>query len=56
MAASIFSLKAIVFSQGHSLFKGLEDTSAQDIRQLFQVHIEHPMLLLAQLMSKLTSA
>ncbi|MEK3994539.1 SDR family oxidoreductase [Psychrobacillus sp. FSL K6-2365] len=53
IVASIFTLQAIVFAQGHSLYKGLEDTSLDDIRLLFQVHVEHPMALLGKLNSKL---
>ncbi|MFJ7824890.1 elongation factor P 5-aminopentanone reductase [Psychrobacillus sp. NPDC096623] len=53
IADSVFSLHAVVFAQGHSLYKALEDTSLADIRLLFQVHVEHPMALLARLNSKL---
>ena len=53
MLLRIYSLNAIVFAQGHSLFKGLEDTTVEDIRLVFQVHVEHPMVLLAQLIVKL---
>ena len=53
IVVSVFSLQAIVFAQGHSLYKGLEDTSIDDIRLLFQVHIEHPMAILGKLNSKL---
>ena len=50
---SVFTLQAVVFAQGHSLYKALEDTSIEDIRLLFQVHVEHPMALLGKLNSKL---
>ena len=50
---SVFTLQAIVFAQGHSLYKALEDTTLADIRLLFQVHVEHPMALLAKLNGKL---
>lgn len=53
LSSSIFSIKSVVFAQGHSLYKGLEDTSLEDIRHLFQVHVEHPMYLVAQLTPKL---
>lgn len=53
IADSVFTLQAIVFAQGHSLYKALEDTSLDDIRLLFQVHVEHPMALLGKLNSKL---
>lgn len=53
ITASVFTLQAVVFAQGHSLYKGLEDTSIEDIRLLFQVHVEHPMALLGKLNSKL---
>ena len=50
---SIFSIESIVFAQGHSLYKGMEETSLDEIRQLFQVHVEHPMFLVGQLAPKL---
>lgn len=53
IADSVFTLQSIVFAQGHSLYKALEDTSLDDIRLLFQVHVEHPMALLGKLNSKL---
>ncbi|MFJ8063756.1 elongation factor P 5-aminopentanone reductase [Psychrobacillus sp. NPDC096426] len=53
LANSIFSLNSIVFAHGHSLYKGLEDTTLEDIRHLFQVHVEHPMFLLGKLTPKL---
>ncbi|TQR20987.1 elongation factor P 5-aminopentanone reductase [Psychrobacillus vulpis] len=53
LSSAIFSLQAVIFAQGHSLYKGLEDTSIEEIRQLFQVHVEHPMSLLAKLTPKL---
>lgn len=53
IAGSVFTLQAIVFAQGHSLYKALEDTSIDDIHLLFQVHVEHPMALLGKLSSKL---
>ncbi|WP_313891204.1 elongation factor P 5-aminopentanone reductase [Psychrobacillus sp.] len=53
LVASIFSIQSIVFAQGHSLYKGLEETTLEEIRQLFLVHVEHPMYLSAQLTPKL---
>lgn len=50
---SIYTLHSVIFAQGHSLYKGLEDTSIEDIRHLFQVHVEHPMFLLGKLSPKL---
>ncbi|MDI2589196.1 SDR family oxidoreductase [Psychrobacillus sp. NEAU-3TGS] len=53
LANSIFSLHSIVFAHGHSLYKGLEETPLEDIRQLFLVHVEHPMFLLGKVTPKL---
>ena len=53
LANSIYSLHSIIFAHGHSLYKGLEDTTAEEIRHLFQVHVEHPMFLLSKVTSKL---
>ncbi len=53
MATSLYSVHSIVFAQGHSLYKSLEETTAEDIRKLFLVHVEHPMLLIAKLAPKL---
>ncbi|QFF98594.1 SDR family NAD(P)-dependent oxidoreductase [Psychrobacillus glaciei] len=53
LASAIFSIQSIVFAQGHSLYKGLEDTSLEEIHHLFQVHVEHPMFLVTQLTPKL---
>lgn len=53
MANSIFSLQSVVFAQGHSLYKGLEETALNEIQKLFQVHIEHPMFLVGKLSPKL---
>lgn len=50
---SIYSLQSIIFAQGHSLYKGVEETSLEEIRQLFQVHVEHPMFLVGRLAPKL---
>ncbi|MEK4245140.1 SDR family oxidoreductase [Psychrobacillus sp. FSL K6-2684] len=53
MANSIFTLQSVVFAQGHSLYKGLEETALNEIQKLFQVHIEHPMFLVGKLSPKL---
>ncbi|MEI4768513.1 SDR family oxidoreductase [Psychrobacillus sp. FJAT-51614] len=53
LIASIFSLQTIIFAQGHSLYKGLEETSLLEIRDLFQVHVEHPIYLVGKLTPKL---
>lgn len=50
---SIYSLQSIVFAQGQSLYKGIEETSLEEIRHLFQVHVEHPMFLAGRLAPKL---
>ena len=53
LAESIFMIHSIVFAQGHSLYKGLEETSLEEIQSLFQVHVQHPMFLIGKLTSKL---
>ena len=53
LSNSIFTIHSVVFAQGHSLFKGLEQTTLEDIRYLFQVHVEHPMFLVGKLTPKL---
>lgn len=53
IVSSIFSIQSVVFAQGHSLFKGMEDTSPEEIRLLFQVHVELPMVLVSRLTPKL---
>ena len=53
IADSYLHSNRIVFAQGHSLYKGLEDTICSGHSSLFQVHVEHPMALLAKLTSKL---
>lgn len=53
LTTGIFSIQSVVFAQGHSLYKALEDTSLEEIHHLFQVHVEHPMFLTAQLTPKL---
>ncbi|MDF2066077.1 SDR family oxidoreductase [Bacillus sp. Cr_A10] len=53
LVSSIFSLQTIIFAQGHSLYKGLEETTLVEIRDLFQVHVEHPIYLAGKLTPKL---
>ncbi|KQL35573.1 elongation factor P 5-aminopentanone reductase [Psychrobacillus sp. FJAT-21963] len=53
LVSSIFSLQSIIFAQGHSLYKGLEETTLVEIRDLFQVHVEHPIYLAGKLTPKL---
>lgn len=50
---SIYTLQSIVFAQGQSLYKSVEETSLEEIRHLFQVHVEHPIFLVGKLASKL---
>ena len=53
LASSLFSVRSVIFAQGQSLYKSLEETTGDEIRSLFQVHVEHPMLLIGKLSSKL---
>lgn len=53
LASSLFSVQSVIFAQGQSLYKSLEETTADEIRSLFLVHVEHPMLLIAKLSQKL---
>lgn len=53
MTAQIFSLQAIVFAGGHAYYGLLEDTKAHDMHKLWQVHVQTPMQLLAQVARKL---
>lgn len=53
LVSSIFSLQTIIFAQGHSLYKGLEETTLVEIQDLFQVHVEHPIYLAGKLTPKL---
>ena len=53
LAAQIFSLQAIVFAQGQSLYTLLEDTTLAHMESLWRVHVQNPMRTLALLSSKL---
>lgn len=53
MAQSIFSLQAIVFANGQALYEILEDSTQQQMHELWKVHVETPMLLCKELSSKL---
>jgi 3-oxoacyl-[acyl-carrier protein] reductase len=53
MAQQIFSLHAIVFANGQALYELLDDTSQQQMSELWKVHVETPMLLCKTLAPKL---
>lgn len=53
LAAQIFSLKAIIFANGHAYYGLLEDTSAVEMEKLWRVHVQNPMRIMALLASKL---
>ena len=53
LASQIFSLQAIVFAQGQSLYALLEDTTAADMDALWRIHVQNPMRTVALLSSKL---
>ena len=56
LAAQIFSLHAIVFAQGQSLYGLLEDTTTQQMDALWKVHVQNPMRTVALLSNKLRQA
>ena len=49
----IFSLHAIVFANGQALYELLDDTSQQQMQELWKVHVETPMLICKKLAPKL---
>lgn len=53
LAAQIFSVKAIIFANGHAYYGLLEDTSSADMNKLWCVHVQNPMRTTALLASKL---
>ena len=53
MANQIFSLQAIVFANGQALYELLDDTTQQQMHELWKVHVETPMLLCKTLAPKL---
>ena len=53
LGSQIFSLQAIIFANGHAYYGLLEDTSSADMNQLWLVHVQNPMRVVALLASKL---
>ncbi len=53
LAASIQSVQAIVVANGQAVVKLLSDTSAMDMSELWQVHMQNPARLIALLSEKL---
>ena len=54
LAAQIFSLQAIIFANGHAYYGLIEDTPVDEMENLWHVHVQNPMRLLALLARKLT--
>lgn len=50
---SIFDLEAIVFANGQSLYKLLEDTTPTEMDVLWKTHVQNPMHIIGALASKL---
>lgn len=50
---SIFDLEAIVFANGQSLYKLLEDTTPTEMDLLWKTHVQNPMHIIGSLASKL---
>lgn len=50
---SIFDVEAIIFANGQSLYKLLEDTSPTEMDNLWKTHVQNPMYIIANLASKL---
>lgn len=51
----IYSLQAIVFANGHAFYGLIEDTSVEEMENLWKVHVQNPMRLLALISNKLRS-
>lgn len=50
---SIFNLEAIIFANGQSLYKLLEDTTPLEMDRLWKTHVQNPMHIIGSLASKL---
>ncbi|MFX3674041.1 MAG: elongation factor P 5-aminopentanone reductase [Paenisporosarcina sp.] len=50
---SIFEVQALVFAHGQSLYKLLDDTTAEDMDTLWKTHVQNPLLIVRSLASKL---
>lgn len=49
---SIFDVEAIIFANGQSLYKLLEDTSPDEMDNLWKTHVQNPMYIIGNLASK----
>ncbi|MET0785800.1 MAG: SDR family oxidoreductase, partial [Paenisporosarcina sp.] len=50
---SIFNLEALVFANGQSLYKLLEDTTPAEMDRLWKTHVQNPMYIIGALASKM---
>ena len=50
---SIFEVQALIFAHGQSLYKLLDDTTAEDMNDLWKTHVQNPMLIVRNLSTKL---
>lgn len=50
---SIFEVQALIFAHGQSLYKLLDDTTAEDMGNLWKTHVQNPMLIVRSLSTKL---
>jgi 3-oxoacyl-[acyl-carrier protein] reductase len=50
---SIFEVEALIFANGQSLIKLLDDTVANEMEALWRTHVQNPMLIVGSLASKL---
>jgi 3-oxoacyl-[acyl-carrier protein] reductase len=50
---SIFTIEALVFANGQSLYKLLEDTTQTEMDQLWKTHVQSPMTIISALASKM---
>ncbi|GEK32500.1 elongation factor P 5-aminopentanone reductase [Kurthia sibirica] len=53
IAASVFSIQAIVVASGQSLYKLIDDTTTEDMQALWHVHVQTPIEIITLLASKL---
>lgn len=51
----IYSLQAIVFANGHAYYGLIEETPVEEMENLWKVHVQNPMRLLALISNKLRS-
>lgn len=56
LADQLFSLQAVVFASGQAYYALLDDSTEEMMEQLWRVHVQNPMLLLAAVSSKLRAS